>query len=96
MEEAIVYTQFPTSMQVALPGTYSLKQVTYSGSPVTEYIYVHIPTAESNIHVKGDAVKEPERTREDIEYFKDLSFFVAAAMVVLLFIEWWLQSRENM
>ena len=96
MEEAIVYTQFPTSMQVALPGTYSLKQVTYSGSPVTEYIYVHIPTAESNIHVKGDAVKEPERTREDIEYFKDLIFFVAAAMVVLLFIEWWLQSRENM
>lgn len=96
IDEPTVYTQFPSSMQVALPGTYSLKQVTYSGTPVTEYIYVHIPTAESNIRAKGDTVKEPERTREDIEYFKDLIFFVAAAMVALLFIEWWLQSRENM
>ncbi len=95
-ETPTVYTEFPTSMQVALPGTYSLKQVTYSGTPVTEYIYVHIPKAESNIRAKGDTVKEPERTQEDIEYFKDLIFFVAAAMVALLFIEWWLQSRENM
>jgi hypothetical protein len=91
-----VYNQFPASMQVALPGTYSLKQVTYSGTPVTEYVYVHIAATESNIHAKGDTVKEPERTRDDSEYFKDLIFFVAAAMVALLFIEWWLQSRENM
>lgn len=96
MDDPTVFEEFPASVQLAMPGAYSLKQTTYSGTPVTEYIYVHIPVAESNIRWKGDTVKAPERTHDDIEYYKDLIFFVAAAMVALLFIEWWLQSRENM
>lgn len=96
MDDPTIYTELPASMKVAIPGTYTLKQVTYSGTPVTEYIYVHIAETESNIHARGDTVIEPERTRDDSEYFKDLIFFIAAAMVALLFMEWWLQSRDNM
>lgn len=87
--------EFPASIQVALPGTYSFEQTIYSGATIKEYIYVHIPVAESNISERGDALLEPERTHDDIEYFKDLMFYFAAAMVALLFAEWWLQSREN-
>ena len=96
MDEATIYTQFPAKLQVSIPGTYSMKQTTFSGNMVTEYVYVHIPTEESNIRIKGETVKTPERTQDDSEYFKNLIVFVAATMIALLFIEWWLQSRENL
>ena len=94
--ETTTYTEFPSTFTVATPGTYSFSQTTYSGSPVKELVYVHIPSKESNICEKADTVKAPERTQDDTEYYKDVIFYVAAAMVALLFIEWWLQSRETM
>ena len=94
--ETTTYTEFPSTFKVATPGTYSFSQTTYSGSPVKELVYVHIPSKESNIYEKADTVKAPERTQDDTEYYKDVIFFVAAAMVALLFLEWWLQSRETM
>ena len=87
--------EFPTSIQVKLPGTYSFEQTIYSGAKIKEYIHVHIPVAESNISEKGETLLAPERMHDDIEYFNDLMFYFAAAMVALLFAEWWLQSREN-
>ena len=87
--------EFPTSIQVKLPVTYSFEQTIYSGAKIKEYIHVHIPVAESNISEKGETLLAPERMHDDIEYFNDLMFYFAAAMVALLFAEWWLQSREN-
>ena len=95
-EDGQTFTSFPASLQVTLPGTYSLKQTTFADKAITEYIYVRIPAEESNIWKTEDALKRPERTQDHIDYFEDLLFYVAITVAALLFIEWWLQSRENM
>ena len=90
------FDEFPDTLTLALPGTYDLNQTTYFGKSVTESIYVRIPAAESNIKAVADSIAEPysEATAED--FYKDLLFCFAVALVVLEFCEWWLQSREGM
>jgi hypothetical protein len=61
-----------------------------------ESIYVKMPAQESDVWAKGEALDNPytDLTKED--YFKDLLLYVAAALVALLFIEWWLKGQESM
>ena len=90
------FTEFPTVLQVSTPGTYELTQTTFSGKNVTESIYVKIPAIESNIWYKAEGIDNPYAERNEEDFFKDLMVYIAAALVALLFIEWWLQSRETM
>ena len=95
-EELHKFEQFPAVLKMDKPGTYVLKQKTFTGKDVTEYIYVTIPSSESNIFATSDTLENPYRLEEENEYFKDLLLYIAIALVSLLFIEWWLQSRETM
>jgi hypothetical protein len=90
------YTQFPTTMTVSKPGTYVLRQQTGFGEKIEERIYVTIPMAESNIFAEGGTLINPYASTEVDDSLEDLLLYIAAALVALLFIEWWLQSRENM
>ena len=63
---------------------------------IKENIYVKIPAAESNIFNVQETLGEPYVEEVQIEMYNDLLLYLAAALVALLFIEWWLQSRENM
>ena len=96
LEEEASFTSFPAKLEVNLPGTYVLQQETFTGKEITEYIYVRIPADESNIWKVEDALREPLKQTDDSGYFNDLLLYIAAAMVAILFIEWWLQSRDNM
>ncbi|MBQ9728259.1 MAG: VWA domain-containing protein [Clostridia bacterium] len=95
-EHLYTFNEFPTVMKVSMPGTYQLTQTTFSGKNVTESIYVKIPAKESNIWRLDETLKSPYAERKQEDFFKDLMVYVAAALVALLFIEWWLQSRETM
>ena len=90
------FTQFPSSLVVSTPGTYELLQTTFSGKNVTESIYVKIPAIESNVWYEEETLENPYGERDEDDFFKDLMVYVAAALVLLLFVEWWLQSRETM
>ena len=95
-QEEAVFTEFPAKLEVDIPGTYVLEQETFTGKPVTEYIYVRIPAEESNIWKKEDALRAPVKTIDDSGHYNDLLLYIAATMVAILFIEWWLHSRDNM
>jgi hypothetical protein len=59
-------------------------------------IYVKIPASESDIFAEGEGLVDPYVAQDTSAFFKDLMFYIAAAMVAILFIEWWLSSRDRM
>lgn len=88
------YNEFPYQFKVTRPGTYTLTQTTLSGEYLVENFFAHIPKSESNITKMVDElpvlVYEKNRDYDDL----DLLIYFASALVALLFVEWWLQSRE--
>ena len=93
-----VFTEFPAVLEVDVPGTYTLTQenVFKPSNLIEEKIYVTIPSIESNICYIADTLPEPYNKVDEEDYFDDLLLYIAAALVAVLFIEWWLQSRETM
>lgn len=86
-----------TLFDLSVPGTYRIEQESYFGGKVIAPLdfYVKIPARESNIFAVEDGLESlyPE---SDIENsYDDLLVYLAAALVALLFVEWWLQSRAN-
>lgn len=89
-----LFKEFPGEFNVALPGTYTLTQTSLRGVTVLEQFFASIPASESNITKEVDALLSLNRvSRDETEDF-DLLLYLAAAMLALLFAEWWLQSRE--
>jgi hypothetical protein len=41
-------------------------------------------------------IPNPYVEQDEEDYFKDLLLYIAAAMVAIQFLEWWLQSHYNM
>ena len=90
----ITLTEFPNSLYVTEPGVYTLAQTPISGEYVIESIYVKIPAAESNIRSIVDTLDNPYVEYEPEILDKDLVYYLAMALVVLLFCEWLLQLKE--
>ena len=90
------FTSFPASLVVNTPGTYTLTQLTFTGKLIEEMIYVKIPASESNIFAEGEGLVDPYVAKDNFGFLKDLMFYIAATMVAILFIEWWLSSRDRM
>lgn len=90
------FESFPATVKFNTPGTYTLTQTTYYGDERQELIYVKIPAVESNIYRKEERLLNPYQEIDQSEYFRDLLFYIAIALVAFLFVEWWLQSREGM
>ena len=89
------YESFPAVLKVSTPGSYTLEQVTYFGKEVTEYVYVRIPTAESNIWSTAATVELIVPDVDMAELYRDLMTYFALALVVLSFVEWILHSFEG-
>lgn len=94
-EEPIEKTEFPASVVLSAPGTYTITQTTYYGMSVTEKIYVKIPGAESNITGIKNNLYSPEREKNEADYFRDVITYIAAALVAFLFIEWCLHLKDG-
>ena len=90
------FTEFPAKISVSVPGVYTLRQTTFTGKEIAEQIYVKTPAEESNILAVRDTLANPFVSKSTSDYYGDLLFYFALALVVLLFAAWWLQSRDNM
>ncbi len=88
-------TELPAKLKASTPGTYTFKQYPISGDPAIENIYVKIPASESNINSSETVLVNPYFFVDDGSANIDLLFYLALTMVALLFIEWWLKSREQ-
>ena len=95
IDEPIAITQFPATITLEVPGAYLLQQTTFADKSITEKIYVRIPKGESNIWAIEDALENPYKTIDDSADYNDLLVYLAGAIVAILFLEWWLQSRAS-
>lgn len=81
---------------VTRPGTYTVTQKPMNGDQlIIENFFVKIPTEESNITKKVDSLPIMDVDTELEQAYEDLLFYFAIALVVLLFAEWFLQSKKN-
>lgn len=90
------YESFPCEITFSAPGVYTVTQSLISGkATLTESFYIKTSATQSNIFRVVDSFAAP--TIIPIVELEDNSLLVyfAAALVALLFLEWWLQSREN-
>jgi hypothetical protein len=90
----VMFNVFPNELYVTTPGVYTLSQIPISGIQVIENIYVKMPACESNIKLVEDTLTNPYFEQVEEIADQDLIFWFAMALVVLLFLEWWLQSKE--
>ena len=91
----IEMTKFPGTVDLKKPGVYTVTQVPISGNKVVENFYVRIPAAESNTAAVEDVLTNPYFYEANENEDLDLLFYFAMALVILLFMEWWLQSRKQ-
>lgn len=86
---------FPETLKAETPGSYTLIQ-TVRDQQILEQFFVCVPSYESNIAKEVDALPLLERNKKQDYIDADLLIYFAAALIALLFAEWWLQSRENL
>ena len=86
---------FPATVQLVTPGIYTLSQTIISGDEIVENFYVRIPVQESNINLVEDSLINPYFMMDEQVNDLDLLLYFAIALVSLLFIEWWLKTREQ-
>lgn len=90
-------TALPTYIQLDTPGVYTFTQENYFKKQLpAEDIFVKLPSSESNIFATGIMLKEIYRERQNEDDYQDLLVYLAAAMLALLFAEWFLQTQESM
>lgn len=95
VENDYEYKDIPFEIALSACGTYTIRQTLLSGDVVVSNIYVKMPSDQSNIFRTVDALEGVAAKAPDREEDKDLVVYVAAALIALMFIEWWLQSREH-
>ena len=86
---------FPSEIKVTNTGVYTLTQELLSDDTAVENFFVKLPAEESNINQQIDTLKNPYFYQEDDSSNIDLLIYFAIALVALLFLEWWLKSREE-
>lgn len=89
-------TEFPTTLKFDLPGTYTLSTSSYYNKerPSVE-LYIKIPEIESNTDRTEDSFTAPYRAPEEGFLYDDLLIYLAAALVLLVMFEFWLQGRDS-
>lgn len=92
--EGVSFEELPATFRVTQPGPYTVEQLTLKNELIQEQFYVGIAKSESEITKEIDALPILNITRKEELEDKDLLIYIAAALVALLFVEWWLQSRE--
>ena len=96
-----IFEEFPASFKVTLPGTYTMtqtlpfKDANGNEQTQTDKVFVKAPSAESNIFKQGERLLNPYTIKEEVDFFEDLLVYVAAALVALLFLEWFLAGKEQ-
>ena len=54
-----------------------------------------MPEAESNITEIRSNLYNPDREKNEADYYKDVLTYIAAALVALLFLEWCLHLKDG-
>lgn len=93
-EEGVLSFEVP--MTFYTPGVYTLTQNSYFNADTSDtWIFVKAPEFESDIWRQEDVLAEPVIEQKPDNTVQEIAFWVAVALIVLLFAEWLLQWRGN-
>lgn len=88
--------EFPAKLSFSSPRVITLEQESYFEREYPDInVYIRTPASESDIWHVEDGLKGPVVMVQTENSYDDLIIWVAAALVALLFAEWWLQSLAN-
>lgn len=95
--EPVTFDTFPARHVVTEPGIYSVSQTLMSSEdPFIEKFYVRLDSKLSNIFGEQTVINSPIIPPRTHTFYEYLLVWFAAAMVLLLFVEWILSSRNSM
>ena len=94
-DTSLEFESFPAKWTLENPGTYTLMRDSLSGEPIVENVFVTLPDEENNTSLTVDVLENPYFYSQADSLDLDLLFYFAMVIVSLLFIEWWLKSREQ-
>ena len=80
---------------LSAPGAYTAMQDSLREEIIIEEFFVKVPEIESNVTKQVDALPEISAPKTYTHGYDDLLVYFAIALTALLFIEWWLHSREQ-
>ena len=90
------FESLPATIKVTSPGDYTVTQTDMRGNPELEQFFVHVPQAESNITKTVDELPMLRYEKTMVDTNTDLLLWIASAALILMFVEWWLHSKESM
>ena len=85
--------ELPTELTLSRYGTYSFTQELMTGKTVTENVYVKIPNSESDFTTEVEELTNPHVENSSVKADYDLVLWIAALLVLCLFVEWEINSR---
>lgn len=85
--------ELPTELTLSRYGTYSFTQELMTGKTVTENVYVKIPNSESDFTTEVEELTNPHVENSSVKADYDLLLWIAALLVLCLFVEWEINSR---
>lgn len=91
------FDEFPTAeFTFTEIGAYTLEHTLLGDKGgYSEYVYIKIASKHSDIWQSVDVLNAPQQLKKKEPQDEDLLAYFAAALVFLLFAEWWLQAREQ-
>ena len=89
------FTEFPLTLPLNATGVYTVTQTPISGNEVIDSFFVKLPASESNINSVEDSLNNPYFIPQKGVDNLDLLLYLSIALVLLLFVEWWLHTREQ-
>ncbi len=95
--ETVTFDSFPASLEVKVPGKYTLTQVPFARpaeAKVIENFFVRVDKESSNIFRQVDVLENPYVVAKPEPVDLDLLIYFIAVAVGLLFVEWILKSKE--
>lgn len=89
------FVRLPGEFTAGTPGLYTVTQTMVDGSTTESRYFVQLSPAESDITSPGGALPKIMGQVEEVSYEKEITWWIAAALLVLFVMEWGLQYREQ-
>lgn len=87
------YVRLPVEFSAEVPGLYTVTQTMRDGSTKESTCFVHLSPEESDITSQGGGLPEISAGTGECSYEKDITWWIAAALLVFVVLEWGLQHR---
>ena len=99
-EGTITLDKFPSEIKLSQTGIHTVTQTDENGNTKKSHFYVKVPLLESNFNYQGNTLNLPIIAKEESKgkqenHLQSILPYLAAALVILLLVEWKVQYREQ-